>query len=161
MPNWAKNQLTITGPSDALDDFQQKAKGQVPLSADQTEDSDLCFHNFVPVDRETESQVKAWGTKWEADGVNADRPNSTTLSYSFLTAWSPPEHFVRRVSADYPTLTFELWSADPAMDWHYYLSVKAGETISEQQTTYDEEAADFWGDEQIEEVGSNGEATNP
>jgi len=50
----------------------------------------------------------------------------------------------------FPTLTFELRSCDPAMDWDYQLSV-CGDEVSEIETDFNEEAKEYWGWEEEEE----------
>jgi hypothetical protein len=62
--------------------------------------------------------VREWGTKWDVgvrDGedyaeteLNADDDWSTSLTYKFNTAWSPPIPAVEKLSAQYPELEFTL-----------------------------------------------------
>jgi hypothetical protein len=53
--------------------------------------------------------IANWGTKWRADGVNADW-GKTFVNVFFFTAWSPPEPIYKAIVAKFP---------NSHVAWHY------------------------------------------
>ncbi len=49
-----------------------------------------------------------WGTKWDAKEASRRELKSGGLVYDFDTAWCPPEQAIAAMSAQYPTLTFDM-----------------------------------------------------
>jgi hypothetical protein len=105
MPNWADNQVTITGPNSVIDKIEKIVK---------EEDSTNGLLNYMspmPAElRDTtadgskdEEMIKKtgysdwygwavdnWGTKWEVcEFYGVDRQGDT-ISFGFSSAWSPP-----------------------------------------------------------------------
>ena len=60
--------------------------------------------------------VRNWGTKWDVAVSNDEKypdtyiadENTTGLSYTFNTAWSPPIEAITKLSEQYPDVTFNL-----------------------------------------------------
>jgi hypothetical protein len=73
---------------------------------------------------------------------------NSKVEYDFMSAWSPPEFWLDTVSKKYSNLDFELNSCDPCMDWNFYMAASNGERTLEKNTPYDDEARDYWGDEE-------------
>jgi hypothetical protein len=73
--------------------------------------------------------VREWGTKWEAydqDSTEHLDGENPSLSYSFTTAWSPPEPVFRKLGEQYPTLTFDIRSEEE-QGWGLEYQIKDGE----------------------------------
>lgn len=59
---------------------------------------------------------REWGTKWDIGNpdkntwreTNIHEHSDTEVSYTFQTAWSPPEYAIEKLSAQYPDLEIEL-----------------------------------------------------
>lgn len=73
------------------------------FEANRTPERDLSFEQSVPAGGEP---FEAWGTDREPlVGMGVDYDSGT---YSFETAWSPPEKWLKTVAKKYPDLTFTL-----------------------------------------------------
>ena len=109
--------------------------------------------NFKPRPEDPEcgydAQCRLWGTKWGASGVVMTTSDSCTnwcpateyetdtwVSYSFDTAWSPPEPWVRAVSPMFPFCIFNLTFKEEGMGYRGQLMIKKGvELIEETSST--------------------------
>lgn len=125
MPNWCSNLVQITGPENDIKDIKNKLQAE--------DDNVFCFHSVLPYDPDNTNeettadyrqfynhpqldwQTNNWGTKW--DSVDAvlvvDEP--TRLVYKFLTAWSPCDKVIQKLSELYPNLFFEHNFAEPGI----------------------------------------------
>jgi hypothetical protein len=137
MPNWCSNNLNITGPQEDLNRFRDAAVGERPRYAKEGdfphdmggEEDDrhevLSFHALVPIPEEIleagyngknnalvqsghGAETSLWGVKWGACGEVERYIDSTSLSYSFETAWGPPCRLIETVAPQYPTLRFHI-----------------------------------------------------
>jgi hypothetical protein len=70
-------------------------------------------------------QCKHWGTKWDADGVEASI-SEERAEYHFATAWSPPLALFDAVAKDFPALTFRLRYFEPTEDFTGYVVWRHG-----------------------------------
>lgn len=129
MPNWSENNVEITGPTEDLKTFLAdfKSSGEykmtnlhpVPSHLSETETdfgSAEMMHSFAGDVNYTYTNkhdwiIANWGTKWDLNEVHEspittfdDKTSSVTLSY--LSAWSPNFQFYLNISRNYPTLTF-------------------------------------------------------
>jgi hypothetical protein len=131
MPNWIDNTLTVYGPAKEILRFKRRANGNDPLLTKKERAIKrpcvLEFNRFIPIPPEVLAkgdegsatyywQIANWGVKWGAsltgDPERAEcyytkrRPNIVT--YWFNTPWDPPILFLRKVSKEWPQLTFML-----------------------------------------------------
>ncbi len=60
-------------------------------------------------------RVSNWGTKWDVTAELTDETDES-LVYDFPTAWSPPISWLKKVSRDYPKLSFRLKYDEPNME---------------------------------------------
>ncbi len=121
MPNWVFNRLAITGARSDLDAFVDRVRSR--SSADDA--TVLDFETIVPIpDELRDSQdldpddphgfpkwrtwaVDHWGTKWNAWYADVDRdPETGPITYSFQTAWTPPDKWLAAASGAFPSLEF-------------------------------------------------------
>jgi hypothetical protein len=97
---------TQAGISD--EEYMKQPDHTLPM-AEQLQFSGKCWYDF---------NVREWGTKWDVavrDGedypeteLHTEDDWSTSLTYKFNTAWSPPAPAVEKLSAQYPELVFTL-----------------------------------------------------
>lgn len=61
--------------------------------------------------------IKNWGTKWEPTDIYCDDWSFdfdwSYISFSFETAWGPPESWVEYVNQKYPDLSFDWFYKEP------------------------------------------------
>ncbi len=139
MPNWSSNALIVKsngskeGDRD-LDEFFER------IHATEGDTKNGIFHAFVPIDQKLyESEAwynwcpKNWGTKWEV--FHKDIEFKAANHLVFDTAWSPPTKWLYAVSKEYPRLIFELAYSEARMMFAGVITVKDGETLSEEDVT--------------------------
>ena len=114
MPNWCDNYLRVFGDKEEITRFREKAEAVV----DGVETA-LSLNNLHPLPKELEGtesteknnwydwQIQNWGTKWDVEAV-LEEEGEDYLNYSFDSAWTPPIAWLKKVSADFPTLRFVL-----------------------------------------------------
>ena len=126
VPNWTYNRLRVLGDPEELNRFVLAVEEQ---DADQP--AALDFERHVPtparllarVSDNPRSPVRSptrddewfawrrrnWGTKWNAMWPTREGDSQAgRATYSFATAWAPPEPWLRTVSSLHPELVFEL-----------------------------------------------------
>lgn len=183
MPNWCENRLSITGSTEGLNHFQSMVQGKHPpyvLSQAEiralqkpganTEIAPILsftFHALVPVPAELLSipygeggniwQSENWGTKGEATGVRLLSSREEGLVYTFLTAWSSPDKWVKKVSALFPSLSFELAYCEIGTMFAGMAIYEKGEAIEEEIASHDMDSMQFI---MIEKLGYSKEDTD-
>ena len=114
MPNHVYNCLKITGDEKSLKDFKTENKGEEKVQP-------LSFEKLIPTPEESLSdkeikksmpawysfRVQNWGTKWDCYEIEEEHTKEYLL-YKFLTAWSPPEAWLRGIAKKYPELSFQM-----------------------------------------------------
>ncbi len=70
-----------------------------------------------------------WGTKWNVTASRSELPNGKELTYTFDSAWSPPEPIVRKLSEMYPDHIFELRYWEGGCDFSGEYVCVAGEVV--------------------------------
>jgi hypothetical protein len=137
MPNWCDNELTVVGQTKDVSAFVDENRYK-------NEPGDLSFEASVPQPDTLKDEewydwnCQHWGTKWNlnADSTHLEVINSGfRAEYNFSTAWSPPQAWLIRTSALYPSLCFQLdWTEEDEQVPHteYYWN---GSGISEEEFT--------------------------
>lgn len=162
MPNWCDNTLHISGDKEQLELFKQKSiirsgknldifvmDGTIPMP------QELAIVEDVNEEEMAERKNKYgfsdwynwrhenWGTKWDAHDSNIDIEEDS-ISIYFLTAWSPPENWLKKVAEMYPLLTFDLAYMETG-EWY------AGRTIVKDKFIQEDcgypKMVDEWGNE--------------
>lgn len=146
MPDWCENQLVIKGQKEKVQEFVDKAKRIDFCGEDELKEeprSLLMFSSFYPIPKELFAEdgdsdtwhiwtLKNWGCKWDPDKTElkiTTLDNITVATYRFLTAWSPPDVFVRKVSKDMPDLDFLLIYSEFGTGFYGILNVIQGKVI--------------------------------
>ena len=123
MPNWVFTRLTVVGPPADVGAFVERVGPSGRHSNE--EGAVLDFERIVPMPDDLRGSdeagpdaphglprwytwaVEHWGTKWNAwySSLEGD-PQSGEVTYSFQTAWSPPDMWLGEASLEFPQLEF-------------------------------------------------------
>ncbi len=134
MSDMGENILLITGDAKQRRRFRERADERFVLLDERDpyngehSPSVLSFHRLYPMPKATvergydvpgggyDWQTEHWGVKWgevNARMEDAVKETPDSLAYVFETAWKAPLPWLRKVSADYPALTFFLKFTEP------------------------------------------------
>ena len=128
MPNWCENNVSIEGPTEAMQYFLDNYCVQDPNSESMYR---ISFEKIIPIEQmpdeegkckgfaQIEHQVERWGCKWDTHGdfnmehevfnSSADAEFQRSGFYgTFETPWSPPEKVVARIR--------KMFDDDPKME---------------------------------------------
>lgn len=128
MPNWCSNELTIQG-------------ADVPKIIDIMKNSDSIFESLIGTDPAVSKPIQDWynhninwfGTKWDVaqDQIYwIDTNDSTFLSVSFETAWSPPVPFFETLCNKYNISGASLKYAEYGMNFSGVVDFDGHDTSS-------------------------------
>ena len=160
MPNWCSNTLAIHGPTADVDKFMEDNKGietgpDYGLSDGETRELPLSFERAIPTPDQSRfegmdyTQTRAepdywynfhvhnWGCKWNlGDETYVERRDSedgtSTVIYTFETAWSPPEAWLATVAPNYDTLSMKLEYREEGMGFAGILGFHKGREVENQ-----------------------------
>lgn len=161
MPNHCENVMSVCGDPSDVAAFVKKVNGVGPNYANQgfyddlpkgerakPEDlpvSVLSFHQTVPIPEEAQvegydkagyaAQRSLWGTKWGAYREQLLKHEGRVAKYAFTTAWCPPQEWMLRTSALFPTLTFYLSYSEESPSRGKF-SMKNGQVLEDQHDDY-------------------------
>ena len=106
MPNWCENTLIVTGSDERVTEFDEKV-----IRIENNGETSLALNNLYPCPNEEDAynwRINNWGTKWECD-VFSTKESDGELTLHFLSAWAPPDLWVRYVAEHiFPDLYFHL-----------------------------------------------------
>lgn len=134
MPNWCKNNLKIVSNGEKVLDIMELLKD---------EDGEMTLNKAVPMPKELEEtsspvrdtvpkeerekliekygadnwydwRLKNWGVKWDASNSGFYKDGDDWM-ISFSTPWGPPCEFMKKLSEQFPKVTFILQFADEGM----------------------------------------------
>jgi hypothetical protein len=147
MPNWALNELHVSGSAEDVKAFIEA----------NTTDGVFKFATLVPeprYDNDTDWydwRIENWGTKWDLeDGDVGINFHSAGAVITFQTAWAYPLEWLNFVANKFRNLYFYHYSADPSMDWHVELDCEPEFTEGKRNMVESKrgpflENARFWG----------------
>lgn len=137
MPNWCYNELNVIGEIADINKFVNDVK---------SDESPLSFEKLFPVPQEIKNTNAEkisyehyewcfynWGTRSEADDQEVDfdeyevKNNMHGVVYTFATAWSPPNEWLKYVAVLYPTLRFDLSYEEPLAGYEGHLIIDKGQ----------------------------------
>ena len=117
MPNWCGNSILLHGPSTDIDELREKSLCISHRERPEGEviDTYYTFQGVTPdpavVSAEDwwENKDYAWGTKWDAHhyyefSYTKFDDGTSVWSFSYDTAWSPPEPVVEAIAYRYPAV---------------------------------------------------------
>lgn len=142
MPNWCDNVLVVTGPKRLRDKFRKEQARVEPSNEPgcKRDRADFSFHQAAPVPPDVDEYnwcCEHWGTKWDVNYPEVcASPNG--LTYTFATAWSPPDGWLKTVSEKYPKLLFTLAYREDGCGVNGVTEARAGKLVevSEDSSAY-------------------------
>ena len=150
MPNWCENTINISGDQETLMNLKKfvgrplKREGDDPI-----ENPIFSLYNITAPTKDSEprigeafksqgdddwyhNQINSWGTKWDVAGENVYMSESEgSLSYSFDSAWSPPDLAIAKLAEVFPTLSIEHVYNEGGMCFWGIMTYKDGELLEE------------------------------
>jgi len=165
MANWCENTLVVVGKKDELEKFKEHAKGENGiLDANKfipyPRELDELYEKEVPIGQQVIERLKGsgwtpsdygynhggynwcienWGTKWNFGEVELVWEEDESLTYSFETAWSPPEPVIKKMGEMFPNLGFELEYSEPGVGFQGLLRIEGGSVVEDSCGDYVDE----------------------
>jgi len=102
MPNYYENVLTISGDVKEIAMLKSRACGK----DDSGKTVPFSFKSFFA--ECSRGRVSNWGTRGDAFNAEIIYNGRKKVSYSYLTATTPGETFLEKVSREYPNIKFDL-----------------------------------------------------
>lgn len=160
MPNHVDNRLTVTGDVAELKKFISATyEGNenydfnklVPLDPraskevrwEKADGTEQVFTAFADKEKDGfdgyNEACRMWGSKWGAYDIQAggawyevlDKEEYHDVTFTYNSAWSPAGELMRRISEQFPTLSFGTWFTEEGMGFAGWELYKNGELISE------------------------------
>lgn len=147
MPNHCYNKVSIVGSKDSLEKIKKKL---IKKGGGHT--NYFSFHKIVPQPNTLKDEewydwcVSNWGTKWDSydgdikspeikEGFSnsykfiTDRTGTSTLTYSFNTAWSPASKVISALTSLFPDVVVTYYYLEEGMDFAGKEVFKDGEIV--------------------------------
>ena len=118
MPNWCSNNLIVRGSTEEIARFKEKASDNEEVLSLNTlcpKPESISSAPYDPVGYQWEQMN--WGTKWGVCESAISAHSSTSVHYSFDSAWSPPLMGFITASKDFPTLEFTVYYEEQGCDF--------------------------------------------
>ena len=160
MPNHVDNRLIIKGDQTELKRFVSETntdghgysfnqlvplnpKGHKEVRFTQADGTEQVFGAFATLEADGfdgyEEACNMWGSKWGAYDIEAhtdwkqelETEKCDCITFNYNSAWGPAGELIRRISAQFPTLSFGTWFTEEGngfAGWELYIK---GELISE------------------------------
>jgi hypothetical protein len=120
MPNWCKNELFITGDSDAINDFIDKVTLPIELQKERS-DTYAILESLYPSPEGVDVldwQCTHWGAKWADQETFCVGALDNEALFVFDSPWSPPLEGIAFIASMFPTLKFSLCYDEPNMGFY-------------------------------------------
>ena len=72
-------------------------------------------------DRWYDWRVQNWGTKWDCYDLTIESDDEHEVSFTFNTAWSPPEEICRALKEKFEDASIQWFYDEPGMEFAGYL----------------------------------------
>tara|TARA_A100001391_G_scaffold37546_1_gene20729 strand:- start:296 stop:796 length:501 start_codon:yes stop_codon:yes gene_type:complete len=120
-PNWSKTPLTGKETNFIGEKSELGKVGELPIKDEEFSETIGTYWRFASTgkqdDRWYDWQIRNWGTKWNTYDDHLEyEEGDTTLSYSFTTAWSPPEEAIEALRRIYKNVSISAWFDEPGME---------------------------------------------
>lgn len=152
MPNWCSNYLLVSGEefeffkedvkskdSDfslaimiGIPEFDELKKDELKTILSKSQFNESYFNSKGDVNW-YDYCINYWGTKWDVSDTIIDE-EIDSVSYSFQSAWSPPEAWLKTISKWY-NCNFELICYEEGCDFWYHLEIENGKIIDDTTKT--------------------------
>jgi hypothetical protein len=178
MPNWVKNNVSVTGNKQSLIDFKNKhiKNNELDFNTIIQMPSNIFQGNLGEEERKIHGKnnwydwsIKHWGTKWNASNTYYDEATGTDdesiFNFSFDTAWACPIPIYEALKDLYPSLTFEVEYADEDIGSNCgTILIQNNEIMESDRYGEDDFAREVWGyehtdsedEEETESTGTDG-----
>lgn len=164
MPNWCDNYVTITGPSDAINELWYKSKETIIVEGNEQERG---FLNTLRPQPEFDKakpdnslmpdwwtwRVNNWGTKWDVDPsdlVLEDNGDTSTISGYIESAWSPPVEAFNDLVSNNPDVSVEMHYHEPGMAFVGVAQSDSGAMVDSSYEYSDMESLDYIPEDVVE-----------
>lgn len=157
MPNHCENTMTFSGPPKDLAAFRDFAKGQhqnQPFSMESflPTPGELLQHPAPNPDQAAAQQMTAkhgfpdwwewrlhhWGTRADAYEVQLDQNSEGSITYRYLTAWSPfNEQAMTALSQHFPSLHLRVEFLEPLMAFEGHVTAQGGQVLEAHRQDFD------------------------
>ena len=120
MPNWCHNRVTFTGTTEEINNI-------IEFVAGDTLEEPFSLNAIIPMPQESKEDWynwsnENWGTKWDVTEVEiSDDHEDGVVTYSFETAWGPPEPIFNMLCGKYPEVHISWFYDEPGMEFSGYL----------------------------------------
>jgi hypothetical protein len=154
MPNWCSNTIDISGDQETLKNLKEfvgrPIKRTIEGTVEEIANPIFSLYNIVAPTKDAESRmgdafksqgdedwyhnhINTWGTKWDVCGEDSCwfSESDGSLSYTFDSAWSPPDLAIARLAEIFPTLFIEHKYNETGMGFWGITTYKDGEQFSE------------------------------
>lgn len=121
MPNHCSGYLVVTGEPKLLNKFMKQVEVCESEADSNKEATKFSLNKVIPMPEELHNgdgwyswRNEHWGTKWDLCDLEANDSDweSGEVSYSFWTAWSPPEPVLEELTKQHPKLSFSYKFSD-------------------------------------------------
>ena len=146
MPNHITNRIKLIGEPSEIHRVMEAVK------VDEVGLGSLDFEKVIPMPADVDDSynwcIANWGTKWNSYGYESIENPDNSDTISFLTAWSAPHPVLEKLTAMFPSVTFEHEWADEDIAYNCGRKVYFdGERIEEYYPEYgSKEAYEFAAD---------------
>ena len=121
-PDWKNTPLR---DNDVHEYSFSKPRGEVgekPVVKDKGFGEGLYFESTdVNDDRWYNWRVQNWGTKWDCYDLTIESDDEHEVSFTFNTAWSPPEEICRALKEKFEDASIQWFYDEPGMEFAGYL----------------------------------------
>ena len=130
MPNWCENEVTITGDTEnQIKEFKEyvtagKCEFSLEAIVPMPENVKDTTHNHLGLNADPnwyDWSLEHWGTKWDTNDVQVVDEDEESITYSFDTAWSPPEPICAALRDKFPDLHISWFYRESGMEIAGYL----------------------------------------
>ena len=130
MPNWCENEVTITGDTEnQIKEFKEyvtagKCEFSFEAIVPMPENVKDTTHNHLGLNADPnwyDWSLEHWGTKWDTNDVQVVDEDEESITYSFDTAWSPPEPICAALRDKFPALHISWFYRESGMEIAGYL----------------------------------------
>lgn len=154
MPNWCDNTINIYGDAETLKNIKEFVGRPIKKEGDEIAEPIFSLFNIVAPTKDSEArigeafksqgdddwyhnQINTWGTKWDVAGDAYFSEGDGNLSYSFCSAWSPPDLAIARLAEIFPTVQIEHSYSETGMCFWGIMTYKNGELFEEENGEID------------------------
>jgi len=124
MPNWCNNHVRFRGTTEDINNIIEFVEG-----GDGNVIEPFSLNAIIPMPKDLLVgdgwygwRNENWGTKWDVvDSEMFDEAEDGFVSYSFDTAWSPPEPVYNALKEKYPEVRISWFYDEPGMGFSGYL----------------------------------------